>query len=152
MRIVGCFLYSAWAIFAAMPLMGQVRAEEPIPQTATATPHASMDFINEAAFALPVELGRKLEEQQAQIDSVPAFAKKAHIAFTEWLFIGHRPGTPNFTNMGGVLGGDMEGSRAGVCRAGILRVQDVCDGAWAASGKGNDSATHWFRVHATEPA
>jgi alpha-N-arabinofuranosidase len=71
--------------------------------TATDTPHASTDFINEAAFALPVELGRKLEEQQAQIDSVPAFAKKAHIAFTEWLFIGHRPGTPNFTNMGGAL-------------------------------------------------
>jgi alpha-N-arabinofuranosidase len=71
--------------------------------TATDTPNASTDFINEAAFALPVELGRRLEEQQAQIDSVPAFAKNAHIAFTEWLFIGHRPGTPNFTNMGGAL-------------------------------------------------
>lgn len=71
--------------------------------TAMDTPHASTDFIDAAAFALPVELGQKLEQQQAQINSVPAFAHKAHVAFTEWLFVGHRPGTPNFTNMGGAV-------------------------------------------------
>jgi alpha-N-arabinofuranosidase len=40
---------------------------------------------------------------QEQIDQNPAFADKAHIAFTEWLFIGHQPGTPNFNNMGGAI-------------------------------------------------
>lgn len=65
--------------------------------------HSSTDFITSAAFALPVELGRKLQEEQKQINKYPAFANKAHIAFTEWLFIGHRPGTPSFTNMGGAI-------------------------------------------------
>lgn len=74
-----------------------------VTNTQTQTPHASTDFIDAAAFALPVELGRKLEQEQQQINSVPAFANKAHIAFTEWLFIGSRPGTPNFTNMGGAV-------------------------------------------------
>lgn len=69
----------------------------------TNNPHASSSFINQAAFALPVELGRKLEDDQKQIDSFPAFAQKAHVAFTEWLFIGERPGTPSFTNMGGAV-------------------------------------------------
>lgn len=65
--------------------------------------HSSTDFITSAAFALPVELGRKLQEEQKQINQYPAFADKAHVAFTEWLFVGHRPGTPNFTNMGGAV-------------------------------------------------
>jgi alpha-L-arabinofuranosidase len=71
--------------------------------SATNSPHASIDFIDQAAFALPVELGRKIEQAQEQIDSYPAYAHKAHVAFTEWLFIGQRPGTPNFTNMGGAV-------------------------------------------------
>lgn len=74
-----------------------------VTNTDTQMPHASTDFINAAAFALPVELGRKLEQEQQQINTFPAFANKAHIAFTEWLFIGHRPGTPNFSNMGGAI-------------------------------------------------
>lgn len=74
-----------------------------VTNTDTEMPNASTNFIDEAAFALPVELGRKLEEQQAQINATPAFAHKAHIAFTEWLFIGHRAGTPDFTNMGGAV-------------------------------------------------
>jgi alpha-L-arabinofuranosidase len=65
--------------------------------------NASTDFINSAAFALPIELGRKLQDEQTEINQYPAFAEKAHVAFTEWLFIGHRPGTPNFTNMGGAI-------------------------------------------------
>jgi alpha-L-arabinofuranosidase len=64
---------------------------------------ASTDFINSAAFALPIELGRKLQDEQREINQYPAFAEKAQVAFTEWLFIGHRPGTPNFTNMGGAI-------------------------------------------------
>lgn len=74
-----------------------------VTNTATETPHASADFIAAAAFALPIELGRKLEAEQNQINQFPAFANKAHVAFTEWLFIGRRPGTPNFTNMGGAV-------------------------------------------------
>ena len=64
--------------------------------------HAETDFMDEAAFALPVELGRKLEDDQKQISSFPAHAA-AHVAFTEWLFIGHRAGTPDFSNMGGAV-------------------------------------------------
>lgn len=71
--------------------------------TDTQLPHPSTDFIDSAAFALPIELGRKLEDEQAQINNYPAFAGKAHVAFTEWLFVGRRPGTPNFTNMGGAI-------------------------------------------------
>lgn len=74
-----------------------------VTNTDTEMPNASTNFIDEAAFALPVDLGRKLEKQQAQINATPAFAHKAHIAFTEWLFIGHRAGTPDFTNMGGAV-------------------------------------------------
>lgn len=69
----------------------------------TQLPHPSTDFMSEAAFALPVELGRKLHDEQNQINEYPAFAHKAHVAFTEWLFIGNQPGTPNFTNMGGAI-------------------------------------------------
>lgn len=71
--------------------------------TETETRGASADFIAAAAFALPAELGRKLEQEQSEINQYPAFANKAHVAFTEWLFIGRRPGTPSFTNMGGAV-------------------------------------------------
>jgi alpha-L-arabinofuranosidase len=66
-------------------------------------PHPSTDFITQAAFALPIGLEERLKEMQQQINSVPAFANKTHIAFTEWLFIGNRPGTPSFRNMGGAI-------------------------------------------------
>ncbi len=66
--------------------------------------HPTPDFIAAATFALPIELGVKLQQMQAQINSVPAFADKAHIAFTEWLYVGRETAAPNFTNMGGALG------------------------------------------------
>lgn len=74
-----------------------------VTNTDVRTPRASTDFITQAAFALPIGLEEKLKEMQQQINSVPAFADKAHIAFTEWLFIGNRPGTPSFRNMGGAI-------------------------------------------------
>ena len=61
------------------------------------------DSVAEAAFALPVELERRLRKAQGQIDSTPGYNGKAHIAFTEWLFIGRRFGAPNFTNTGGAV-------------------------------------------------
>lgn len=65
--------------------------------------HATTDFIAQAAFALPIGLEEKLKSMQEQINQNPAFANKAHIAFTEWLFIGNRPGTPSYSNMGGAI-------------------------------------------------
>ncbi len=61
------------------------------------------ESISEAAFALPVELERRLRKAQEQIDATHGYKDKAHIAFTEWLFIGRRPGAPNFTDMGGAV-------------------------------------------------
>jgi alpha-N-arabinofuranosidase len=95
-----------------------------VTNTETEDPHASTDFIDAAAFALPVELGRQLEQEQQQIDTFPAFANKAHIAFTEWLFVGHRPGTPNFSNMGGAV--DTAGFLNMLMRhAGIVPISDM---------------------------
>jgi len=66
--------------------------------------HPSADFIAQATFALPDELGRRLRQAQGQIDAAPAFAHRAHIAFTEWLYVAHRKDAPQFTNMGGAIG------------------------------------------------
>jgi alpha-N-arabinofuranosidase len=63
----------------------------------------SADFIAQATFALSVGLGRKLREAQEQIDAAPAFAKQAHIALTEWLFLSGRRDAPSCVNMGGAL-------------------------------------------------
>jgi alpha-N-arabinofuranosidase len=63
----------------------------------------SADFLAQATFALPVELGRRLRQAQQQIDATPAYARQAHIAFTEWLFLAGRRDAPSFTNMGGAL-------------------------------------------------
>jgi alpha-N-arabinofuranosidase len=73
----------------------------------TETGNASPDFKAEATFALPIELGRKLRAMQEQINGTPAFRDKAHIAFTEWLYVCCRGGlidAPRFTNMGGAIG------------------------------------------------
>jgi len=64
---------------------------------------ATPDFVAQAAFALPVEVARRLKKQQEQIDGTPGYNNKAHIAFTEWLFVGGRSGAPIFTNMGGAV-------------------------------------------------
>lgn len=59
-----------------------------------------------AAFALPVGLGRKLHQMQAQIDQTPGYKNKVHIAFTEWLFscCGKGPlNAPRYDNMGGAI-------------------------------------------------
>jgi alpha-N-arabinofuranosidase len=71
---------------------------------ATLTRNPSADFLALATFALPVELGRKLHKMQNQIDDNSAFAHKAHIAFTEWLYVAHRNDGPRFTNMAGAIG------------------------------------------------
>jgi len=65
---------------------------------------ASNDFIAQAAFAMPVALGKRLEQMTDQIQQAGHHDTK--IAFTEWLFIGHQFGShaaPDFTNMGGAV-------------------------------------------------
>jgi alpha-L-arabinofuranosidase len=61
------------------------------------------NFVAQASLALPVELERRVRQEQQQIDSAPGYAGKAHVAFTEWLFIGERLNAPNFINMGGAV-------------------------------------------------
>jgi alpha-N-arabinofuranosidase len=61
------------------------------------------DFIAEASLALPVELERRVRQEQEQIDGTSGYSGKAHVAFTEWLFIGERLNAPNFLNMGGAV-------------------------------------------------
>jgi alpha-N-arabinofuranosidase len=123
-------------------------------------PHASTDFIDAAAFALPVELGRRLEQEQQQINTFPAFANKAHVAFTEWLFIGHRPGTPNFTNMAGAI--DTAGFLNMLMRhADIVPISDMTGlmefgGIWKKRGQvygapGYYALRMYSTAHATHP-
>ena len=71
---------------------GNVRAKSPTP-----------DFIASAAFALPIELERRVQDEQKQINATPGHANQAHVAFTEWLFIGERRNAPSFTNLGGAI-------------------------------------------------
>lgn len=69
----------------------------------TVLPKPTPDFLAQAMFALPVELGRRLQPMQTQIDQTPAFAGKAHLAFTEWLFVSHHNTAPDYANMGGAI-------------------------------------------------
>jgi alpha-N-arabinofuranosidase len=66
----------------------------------------SSDEIAASAFALPVELGRRLKAMQAQINETANFRDKAHIAFTEWLFVccgRDVANAPRYDNMGGAI-------------------------------------------------
>jgi alpha-N-arabinofuranosidase len=74
-----------------------------VTNTETQMRRADTDLIAQAAFALPIGLETRLKAMQQQINQNPAFANKAHLAFTEWLFIGNRAGTPSFANMGGAI-------------------------------------------------
>jgi alpha-N-arabinofuranosidase len=62
----------------------------------------SNEFIAQAAFAMPVGLGKRLQEMTEQIQQ--AGHRDTKIAFTEWLFVGRQFGghaAPDFNNMGG---------------------------------------------------
>lgn len=71
-------------------------------------PDPTSAFLAESAFALSIAVGRDLQAMQTEINEHPAFANKAHLAVTEWLFASRKPGTrsdsnnsPGFMNMGG---------------------------------------------------
>ena len=73
-----------------------------IPEAASAG--QSAEALTRAAYALPVELGRRLRAMSAQIGSSP-HAGRAKLAFTEWLYLaGRQPaGTPQYDTLGGAL-------------------------------------------------
>jgi alpha-L-arabinofuranosidase len=71
---------------------GEVKLKDPSPE-----------FVAGAAFALPVELGNRLRQAQNQINAAPGYEDTAHLAFTEWLFIGEHHDAPSFTNTGGAI-------------------------------------------------
>jgi alpha-N-arabinofuranosidase len=67
---------------------------------------ASPDFKASSAYALPYEVGRNLQQMEAQKDAVPGYRGKVHFAMTEWLFSGRGQGGkegPGFSNEGGAL-------------------------------------------------
>ncbi len=70
--------------------------------------NAPPDTVASDAFAMPVGLARKLREMQQQINSKPGYRARAHIAFTEWLWVccGGRnnfPNAPRWDNTGGAV-------------------------------------------------
>jgi alpha-N-arabinofuranosidase len=58
-------------------------------------------------FALPIGLGRQLRKMQSQIDQTTGYRGKAHLAFTEWLWVcceGKRAtDSPKWDNMAGAV-------------------------------------------------
>ncbi|HET8549662.1 MAG TPA: alpha-L-arabinofuranosidase C-terminal domain-containing protein [Bryobacteraceae bacterium] len=119
--------------------------------------NAPPQFIAHSAFALPVELERRLRRMKAQIDEHPGMAGRVKIAFTEWLFHGSDDASPRFHNMGGAI-----------CAAGLLhtfiRTADflpVADmtgliefgGIWKKRGRVYGVPAYWaFRMYSTADA
>ncbi|HEY3989725.1 MAG TPA: alpha-L-arabinofuranosidase C-terminal domain-containing protein [Acidobacteriaceae bacterium] len=125
-----------------------------VTNTQTKLAHPSIDFMTQAAFALPVELGRKLRADQQQINQQPDFANRAHVAFTEWLFIGNQDGVPGFRNMGGAV--DTAGFFNMLMRnADIVPVSDMTGimefaGIWKSRGQVYGAPGYYaFRMYST---
>ena len=65
--------------------------------------HPSPDFIAKAAFALPIELERRLRTMHQQFQDTPG--RNVNTAFTEWLFWSSEDQfSPRYDNMGGAIG------------------------------------------------
>ena len=121
------------------------------------TPRASAEFVAKAAFALPVELERRLRAMREQIRSNPAAGERVGIAFTEWLFWGRDDNAPRFTNMGGAL------CTAGMLNtllrtAGFTRISDMTGliefgGIWKKRGRVFGVPAYWaFRMYSNADA
>lgn len=68
--------------------------------------NATPDDYAASTFALPVGLGRRLRDMQTQMNDSPNFRDRAHIAFTEWLFVccnGNAVDAPRWDNMAGAV-------------------------------------------------
>jgi alpha-N-arabinofuranosidase len=120
-------------------------------------PDPSLEFIAQAALALPVGLERQLRAMKEQIDADPNVRGRVGIAFTEWLYHGSVARTPMYDNQGGAL-----------CTAGMLntlmRVSDftpISDmtgliefgGIWQKNGRTYGVPAYWaFRMYSTSDA
>jgi alpha-N-arabinofuranosidase len=120
----------------------------------------SPDFIAEAAFALPVELGRRLRSMQSQINEA-GFAGRVKIAFTEWLFVccdGNAvANAPRYDNMGGAI--DTAGFFNMLLRnADIVPISDMTGvvefaGIWKKRGRVYATPAYYtFRLYSTANA
>ncbi|HCC59576.1 MAG TPA: hypothetical protein DEQ47_20405 [Solibacterales bacterium] len=117
---------------------------------------ADADTIALAAFALPVELERRLRRMQQQIDTT-AHRGRVHLAFTEWLFHPRNARSAGFNNMGGAI-----------CTGGMLntlmRTSDIVPvsdmtgliefgGIWKKRGRVYGVPAYWaFRMFSTADA
>jgi alpha-N-arabinofuranosidase len=115
------------------------------------------DLVTRAAFALPVELERRLRAMREQIDSVPDAKDRVGIAFTEWLFWARDDKVPRYMNMGGAI-----------CAAGMLntlmrtadfvRISDMTGliefgGLWKKRGRVFGTPAYWaLRMYSTSDA
>jgi alpha-N-arabinofuranosidase len=117
----------------------------------------SNDFIAKVAFALPVELERKLREMREQIQASPDAGSRVGIAFTEWLFWGADDRTPRFTNQAGAI------AAAGMLNtllraADFTRISDMTGliefgGIWKKKGRVFGVPAYWaFRMFSTANA
>jgi len=68
--------------------------------SSTQSPDANADFIAKSAFALPVEVGRRLRKMHEQSQNSFGDVKTA---FTEWLFWAPNDTFPRYDNMGGAV-------------------------------------------------
>jgi alpha-L-arabinofuranosidase len=120
-------------------------------------PNASPEEIARAAFALPVELERRLRAMARQIDGAGWARGRVKIAFTEWLFHGPEDGVPRFSNMGGAV------ATAGFLNM-LLRTADIVPisdmtglvefgGIWKKRGRVYGVPAYWaFRMYSTSGA
>jgi alpha-N-arabinofuranosidase len=127
----------------------------------TAAPNTSPDAMALDAFALPVELGRRLRAMQSQIDQSAHKSANVHLAFTEWLFIccgeGALPDAPRYDNLGGAI------ATAGlfnmfIQNAAIVPVSDMTGiiefgGIWKKRGRVFGTPAYYaFRLYSTADA
>lgn len=66
-------------------------------------PQADDAFTHRADFAVPVGVGRKLDEMRQRFDQDARTRGRVKLAFTEWQFWSPRPEDPRFTNLGGAV-------------------------------------------------
>jgi len=105
------------------------------------------DLVTMAAFALPVELERRLRAMRDQINTFPEARDRVGIAFTEWLFWARDDKVPRYMNMGGAI-----------CAAGMLntimrtadfvRISDMTGliefgGLWKKRGRVFGTPAYW---------
>lgn len=121
------------------------------------TRNSSPEFSALAAFALPVELERRLRSMKAQVVAAPPERADVKFAFTEWLYYGGDERYPQFRNLGGAI-----------CTAGMLntlmRVADIVPisdmtglmefgGIWKKRGRVYGVPAYWaFRMYANADA